>query len=927
MMEERIDRIFQNVAKSPSFERRFFKKLSETDNPYPWFEQLSKRNYLQPCNNRNPETTESNQYVVPYWQVLGYLENAAKHLNSEPNDEIASKLVDVINSILEYKDGNGNRIENPHTDWMIIKTVFKLPFKYVTEKQVKFIETAIESKWSNITLISAEIEQTVFPFLIRNDHGKFLLELLRIVIRPQKKRAGSLFHKTSIIDEYWFSEAMKKNREDIVRICGLEAAKVTINQIEAILEESDSYFSIASIPAIEDNPQTMFPDEYECQLVYLVRDVLEQTSPDLEKDLLNELLVSQYAILKRIGIHTINNHYQTFSPLFWSWRGNPLEEIDLIHEIFELLESRFKYFSDEQFTKLIWWIESLSYKVSNTSHKDPEEVKRFEARARRRWLTAVLNSKKTEIRQLYEKYTQIDDTRIEHPSFLVWSSGVVISTGEVKPFPKEVLDLPNQQIADYIIGYEEPEDKKPFELYGTLADSFGHIVPEYSGKFTQDMTPFLRMPFEYQNALLSGILDSWNTGKTLSWKELLGYMLDLLSKKEFWMEKNKPGSSYRRDIICRISDLIFNGTNDDKHAFDAEYLALSEKILLFLGEKTKSEVEEDVQDKIQAVLNAPLGRVYLAMMSYSLRFARIFKKDTNEKWAPNIREHFEKILKSGRTVEFDVSLGRFLSSLTFLDKVWVEENIDQIFPKDKKETWVRGFSSYLFYTSHLSKDLYCLLREKQHYQIALATKLEQSAGMKLSQIICSAYLNDLELLSGGSLLCELIENENVECLTDLILFVWRLRNQLTADQKKKIKPLWKNIIEFITSQGCSPEYNHALAHLSYWLALVDKMDGEIFEWIQISSRYIDDLSEIFFTEYLLQHVVKTPEFVGRIVFAIANERNYFLKFKKEQIVEIVEKLYDLQQIEIANRICNLYLDGGYDFLRKTWEEHNRLPGT
>ena len=65
----------------------------------------------------------------------------------------------------------------------------------------------------------------------------------------------------------------------------------------------------------------------------------------------------------------------------------------------------------------------------------------------------------------------------------------------------------------------------------------------------------------------------------------------------------------------------------------------------------------------------------------------------------------------------------------------------------------------------------------------------------------------------------------------------------------------------------------------------------------------------------------SPEFVGKILYGLAKDEKY-LNHRKEQTVEIVNKLYELGQNEIATRICHLYLEGGYDFLRETCEKHN-----
>jgi len=132
-MQEKVTRIFQEVERNEAFKRMFFKKLSETENPIPWFEELRKRGNLDPSNNKNPKM-DGNNYTVPYWQVLGYLENLAKHITEKPEEIILEKLIDLINSIIEYKE-NDQRIENPHTDWMIIKTIFKLPIEKIVAKE------------------------------------------------------------------------------------------------------------------------------------------------------------------------------------------------------------------------------------------------------------------------------------------------------------------------------------------------------------------------------------------------------------------------------------------------------------------------------------------------------------------------------------------------------------------------------------------------------------------------------------------------------------------------------------------------------------------------------------------------------------------------------------------------------------------------
>ena len=60
--------------------------------------------FIDADNNKNPEVNSDNNYSVPYWQVLGYLENVAKHVAKSPDSDILNKLLATIDSIIEYKD-------------------------------------------------------------------------------------------------------------------------------------------------------------------------------------------------------------------------------------------------------------------------------------------------------------------------------------------------------------------------------------------------------------------------------------------------------------------------------------------------------------------------------------------------------------------------------------------------------------------------------------------------------------------------------------------------------------------------------------------------------------------------------------------------------------------------------------------------------
>lgn len=133
-----------------------------------------------------------------------------------------------------------------------------------------------------------------------------------------------------------------------------------------------------------------------------------------------------------------------------------------------------------------------------------------------------------------------------------------------------------------------------------------------------------------------------------------------------------------------------------------------------------------------------------------------------------------------------------------MDKDWLIGNINSVLPKENKKSWVNVFSSYLFYTSNLSKPIYLLLKENNVFQQALETNFkEPSAVAKLSQIVCIAYLNDLEPLTDDSLMTKLIQNENIGYLSEIVFFLWKLRKEKDQEKLKKNKAALEKHNDFL----------------------------------------------------------------------------------------------------------------------------------
>ena len=413
----------------------FFRKLQS---PY-WLKPLKEKGYFNPQSNPVPQEVpdQPGNWKIPYWNILDFLENVANKNAKEPDEEITNTLSEIVNLIINYKDENGERIDNYRTDWIILKIIFIFPIKKIGKEHIEFIRNALKSKWDN-TLIASEIGETVIQKLINDRAKSLLLELLAVILGYKKVKGVSEDEYESIMDDYWLSDALKKHKLGIAGLCGIQSASIALKTIKAIIKEDESQFDNVWIPAIEDHPQNTFPDRYECQLVHFVRDLFELSDIEQTKGKIEKLLKEEHPIFKRIAIHTINRHYKDLNDLFWDWTGDPLSERRLKHEIYELLKSNCSSFNNEQIEKVLEWIESKEYYIPDEFKDDEEQKEKIKAYSKRKWLSALLESKNTKIINKYEEYTKITPAKIGHPSFDFWMGKTRI--GSISPIePGELL--------------------------------------------------------------------------------------------------------------------------------------------------------------------------------------------------------------------------------------------------------------------------------------------------------------------------------------------------------------------------------------------------------------------------------------------------------------------------------------------------------
>ena len=908
---EKIINTLPNLLKSEVRRSYFFKKL---DSPA-WLKPLRDAGWFDPKSRPLAQEVvdQSENYATAPWYALEYVETAANHVKDHFCEEKVDILIDIINTMVDYANDTGKSLGRDLTDHRVVKIICTLPIERIEFRHITYVGVALRSKWNSPSLVNSTISETILPKLLNEGAEELILGLLEVMLDAKVVNRRII----PVMEEHWLGEAFEAYGAEIAKVCGVEAAQITLAQIRSLID--DGAYSFDFIQRVGSPASDISRGDYAELLANFVSQVLQFSEPDRVAEIVGTLLQESYTLIRRIALTAVMYHYKDLKQFLWEWQGNPLEVVKLKPEFYQLIQTNCCAFNESEIEQILQWIESAKYEVSA---KNIETQTKVVAYKKREWLSALLGTDNQKVISASQKYEQINPMELEHPGLLWWTE---VGWGYASPITVEVLSgMSNVQIVKFLNDFEQDGIAGPSEPSEEgLRETLEEYVAANPHQFTDDLQPFYGIQLQYQYSLLQGFLKAWRDKNKFNWAELLKFIHHILTSKQFRTEVHKTGLNYRDWILSATAELIKSGTADDKHAFDVQLLPLAEKILLVLAEKVKSDNSASADVPI-TVLNSTPEKVFSAMIDYALRFARTNEAENWIRWTQAIKMDFTKRLDRSleSAFEFSFTLGAYLPNLLYLDKEWVVGNINRIFPQQNEYHWQAAFSGYL-YNYQIYADLYSLLKEHGHYRKALNTDFaDREVPRGLVEHICVGWIEDSETLDDKtSLIYQLINSDNSNLLSTLVHFFWRQRSNLSPKVKAKVRPTWRALYESLSQKGDVEKYGEVLSRLSGWIALVDKIDEEVLKWLKLSTQHIRGLTDsAFFVEGLLSHTSKTPAEVGEIYLEMLYQGVYPYH-DQEHIQEIVRTLYNTKHKEVADRICNLYGKAGFDFLKSLYDEN------
>ncbi len=340
---ERIG-VLRNLLRSEAMGSYFFRKL---DSPI-WLESLKEDGWFDPDQNptlqENPDHPGS--FYYPIWHALEYVAKVSNY----PENPIGT-LANIVNAIINYTNNNGERIENDQTDLQIIKIIGALPIDRLELQHVAFMGVALKSKWK-YGLVDQEISQTILPKLLNSGERELILTLLTIMLEVESIEPNL----RTVMNDYWLEIALKAQAQAIANLCGIEATQIALENIRTIVVANR--FVLDFIERVESDLSRLSHPNYAELIVSFTSALFRFAEPHSIEQTVQVLLQDPYAIIRRIAVKAIADHYSNLKYLFWEWEGNPLDEIELKPEIYQLIQTNSSTFDEDEMERMLQWIES-----------------------------------------------------------------------------------------------------------------------------------------------------------------------------------------------------------------------------------------------------------------------------------------------------------------------------------------------------------------------------------------------------------------------------------------------------------------------------------------------------------------------------------------------------------------------------------------
>lgn len=702
---------------------QFIELSHKPENCVYFFTRLENPEWLTPLRERgffiDPPRSyidcETKNLTFPRWPEGIYLAR------------IAPLAPDAVISVLESLGPTDNPIVTRH----ILEAVGSLPDNHLQQisnqitKRFQLEEMCYAYKFAKVTvdLVARLIE------VEKIDNAISIAEHLLMVRRDTRSPETAITslrtnpEPISWLPETDYEDIIEHLLYDLIPQANIKGFKLFSSLLERALHISDlsdeggriGDFSYIWRPSIEYS-ELNFRVGIKGTLVSILRDAAEMLSSYGEKELEGVIaeLEAKTLVHRRIALHTLTK----------SKNGVSLAESRIIckdlfddtclrHEYAKLLRQYFGNISPKSQRRVLGWISNGPdidgyrqwCKMWGDPPPDEADIKQYSDAWRRDWYHSICKHLDGEYLMRYRQLiSEIGEP--EHEDFLYKTTS---SIDPKSPLTEEQLSLRSpQNIINYLQNWQPSErlglsDVVSVESLGRMLES---DVVQRAEEYYAVSQSFIDLDPTYVRHFFAGLYRRLHNIKDFSWLELLK-LAGLAIAKPFELSQYTPSRGRdggwlwcRHQIASLLEYGLFNSDNPIPFELREQVWPLLEKLAADPDPLIYTEPYDP--DRIDLSVSFNPGRAMHAIIAYATWCHNFIP---NSGLAPEVKAVLEERLDPNHNPSPIVHsiYGRRLTTLISLDKTWVQEHLDQIFPKPPEFAQLRE-AAWAAYVIHSTPD-------------------------------------------------------------------------------------------------------------------------------------------------------------------------------------------------------------------------------
>jgi len=759
-----------------------------------------------------------------------------------------------------------------------------------------------------------------------DDHEKALV-LFGICTEVQKTDSASTAPSGRrdlefVGDRHWLREAVRAHGRKLGEVCGERALRLMTRRLRTACSVEDDRLSYVWHCAIEDHEQNHFFRGVTDVLVNALREIAHgyvDVSGERAKAAIAQMLGSNANIVKRVALHVIDEHFALLGVLFFEhftpgWFG-----VNTQHEVFRLLQRHFQEFTAGQQEAVISAIVGLRGQWFRGDSERNDQAWRLQ------WLSAIRGLGNPEADRRYEETMTRVGGAPEHPDFPSYMESHV---GHRTPLTQqELFAMSIPETVRYLDAFQPGSIMRGPDEDG-LAEVLGACVTQDPDRYAGGFGLMASVKPRYLTAIFFGLRDAWSKKAGFDWTPVLQYGEALAGDHAFWTEYGLvPGNEWspRHSLVSSLCSLIEKGLENDEWAMDEALTVRAGEVLDLLLQRIPSRLELDDPHPLDAALNTVKGRCLAAFLDWALRLARLEDREGHghDRARAVIRPMLERELErcQGGNLEFSALAGEYVLQLGYLDREWMERNVDQIFgdfPPGSARWAALGYSC----SFHLDRNLHDLLKERG----ILQRMLDLGEGVRehtLRECVLAYVLGYDELEGPGSLLGPMIQAWYEDDVIGMVKFLEMQGGGMSGDAsiRERVMAFWRLCDARGGEVAIAP--SGALASLLFLAVYLDVIDSEAQRWMVRSAGHLE--GEGIHGEHVQQLARLAPRSPVAVAAVFLEALRHVVPlFPDADVRTIVEEIYKAGLRDQGNQICVAYGRGGaVDYLRDLYERYGR----